>query len=314
MDPLRELVAFSLKTLLMLAVALPALAQGNRGTPPLETPTPGQTLSQGLPTAASYYNLPEHQLRGVVSELKGLKFESSQDRLPAILAGVAKGIGEVLPRLPNLVSREEIFRAQDAHNAEPSSRQFKYLILCHHKPDGTTNIEESRTDWRGHPISLSGPATTAYGFGFAYQWLLFSAANQPEFYFRYLGQQDRDGHKTFVVAFAQNRARVAAPASFQLGKKSAPFYYQGVLWIDQATSVIVSMRTDLLAPIPSLHLRQFTTRVQFGLVPIHGYDATFWLPHQINLVFDQGDGPIEENHQYSDYHLFHAETRILPEP
>jgi hypothetical protein len=36
------------------------------------------------------------------------------------------------------------------------------------------------------------------------------------------------------------------------------------------------MRTDLLAPVPSMQLRQFTTKVDFGLVPIHGYDATFW--------------------------------------
>jgi len=67
------------------------------------------------------------------------------------------------------------------------------------------------------------------------------------------------------------------------------------------------MRTDLLAPVPSMQLRQFTTKVDFGLVPIHGYDATFWLPHQIDLTFDRGDGPIEEDHRYSNFHLFHAE-------
>jgi len=314
MDALREIVALPLTTLLIAAMAVPALPQVDRGIPPLESPEPGRTLSQGLPGAGTYFDLPEPKLRGVVSELKGLRYEASQEHLPAILAGVAKTIADVLPRLPNLVSREQIYHSQDAHNPQPWNREFKYLILCHHKGDGTTNIEESRTDSKGHPIDLSGPVTTAHGFGFAYQRLLFSAANQQEFRFRYLGQQDKEGRKTFVVSFAQNPAKVTAPANFQLDKKSAPFFYQGVLWVDQATSVIVLMRTDLLAPIPSLQLRQFTTRIHFGLVPIHGYDATFWLPHEINLSFDQGDGAIEEDHQYSDYHLFHAETRILPEP
>jgi hypothetical protein len=314
MDPRRKLVAILLNTLLICATALAAGAQGNRGIPPLETPRAGQTFSQGMPGAQTYFDLPEQKLRAVVSELKGIRFEAGQDRLPSILAGVGKTIADLLPRLPNLVSREEVFRAQDAHNAQPWNREFKYLILCHHNRDGTTDIEESRTDSKGRPVDLSGPSMTAQGYGFAYQWLLFSAANQREFHFRYLGQQEKNGRDTFVVAFAQDPARVSAPANFQLGKNSAPFFYQGVLWIDQTTSVLVLMRTDLLAPVPSLQLRQFTTKVEFGLVPIHGYDATFWLPHKIDMAFDQGDGPIEEDHQYSDYHLFHSETRILPEP
>jgi hypothetical protein len=49
-------------------------------------------------------------------------------------------------------------------------------------------------------------------------------------------------------------------------------------------------------------------------VPIRGYDAVFWLPSEVDISSDQGRGPSEESHRYSDYHLFHAETRILPEP
>ena len=292
--------------------ALPSLTQvPGRGAPALETPRPGQTISQG--TTGTYFDLPEPRLKKVVSELKGLQFEASQDQLPAILASVAKTIADLLPRLPDLVSREEIYHSQDAHNPQPWSREFKYLVLCHHNPNGSTNIEESRLDSKGHPIDLSGPMTTQHGFGFAYQWLLFSAANQREFHFRYLGQQDKEGRKTFVVAFAQDPSKVTAPASFQLEQTTAPFYYQGVLWIDQATSDIVLMRTDLLSPIASLQLSQFTSRVHFASVAIHGYDAVFWLPHEIDISFDQGRGDTEETHRYTDYHLFHAEARVLPE-
>ena len=305
---------YSLAALLIAAAAVPVVAQVDRGIPPLESPGPGRTLSQGLTAASPYLNLSEQKLRGIVSELKGLKYESDQEQLPSILAGVARTIAEVLPRLPNLISREEIYHSQDAHNPQPWNREFKYLILCHHNGDGSTNIEESRTDSKGHLVDIAGPVATAHGVGFAYQWLLFSAANQPEFHFRYLGQQEKDGRMTFVVAFAQDPAKVAAPANFRLDQKAAPFFYQGVLWIDQSTSVIILMRTDLLAPIPSLHLSQFTTKVHFGLVPIHGYDATFWLPREINLSFDQGEGDSEEDHRYSDYHLFHSETRIVSEP
>jgi hypothetical protein len=56
------------------------------------------------------------------------------------------------------------------------------------------------------------------------------------------------------------------------------------------------------------------TEVIFRSVPIRGYDVVFWLPGEVNIASDQGAGPAEESHRYSDYHLFHAETRIVPEP
>jgi hypothetical protein len=103
------------------------------------------------------------------------------------------------------------------------------------------------------------PSKAPRGLGFAYQWLLFSAANQPEFRFRYLGRQTKDGKKTAVVAFAQIPGKVSRPASFQLNQKAVPFFFQGVLWVDQSTFDIVLLRTDLLAPVPRLNLRQMTT-------------------------------------------------------
>ena len=142
----------------------------------------------------------------------------------------------------------------------------------------------------------------------------FSAANQPEFRFRYLGEQDKDGRKTFVLAFAQDPHKVTNPAFFQSGTKVAPFFYQGVLWIDQATFEIVQLRTDLLAPLPDLHLRQMTTQLTFRAVPIHGYSAVFWLPSEVNISTDQGAGAVEENHRYSDYHLFRSESKIVTAP
>jgi len=306
------LLTSALMTALATSLPGPATAQVNRGIPPLESPDPGRTPSQGLANAAIYFDLPVRKFMEAVPEIKGLKYEPSQDQLPQILASVAKTIGDVLPRLPDLVSREVVYHFQDARSEQPWNREFKYLILSHHNRDGSTTIEESRTDGKGRPIDLSGPSLSPQGYGFAYQWLLFSAANQADFRFRYMGQQDKDGRKTFVVAFAQNPAKVIAPGSFKAGQAVAPFFYQGVLWVDQSSFDIVQLRSDLLAPIPSLQLRQLTTDLKFQSVPIHGYDAVFWLPSELHIVSDQGNGPAEESHRYSDYHLFHSTARILP--
>jgi hypothetical protein len=152
------------------------------------------------------------------------------------------------------------------------------------------------------------------GYGFGNQWLFFTAANQPEFHFRYLGEQEKNGRKTFVVAFAQEPKKVIAPAFFEVNNKKVPFYYQGILWVDRSSFDIIELRTDLLAPLPQVLLKQLTTQLTFRSVPIHGFDAVFWLPSEVDISSDQGRGPSEESHRYSDYHLFHAQARIVDNP
>jgi hypothetical protein len=312
---------------LLSAVAMVALSAATARQIAAQVGQTNNPLKQPLSTASGetqiYFEFPIQKLKGAVPALKGIQYEDSQAQLPAILSGVAKKIADVLPRLPNLVSRESIYGFQAPSDApttsgpsgsEPWSREFKYLILSHHNANGSTTLEEVRTDSKGHTIDLLGQAAGPRGYGFAYQWLFFSNANQPEFRFRYLGEQEKGGRKTYVVAFAQDPRKVSQPAYFQVGGKTAPFYFQGVLWIDQASYDIVQIRTDLLAALPDLHLRQLTTELEFRSVPIHGYDAVFWLPSQVDISSDQGSGAIEENHRYSDYHLFHSESRIVATP
>jgi hypothetical protein len=315
-----------------LARALPAVAIGAMALAcahpvtaqiaPLNGPF-NRPLTTASGETQTYFEFPVQRLKDAVPALKGIKYDPSQEQLPAILASVAKTIADVLPRLPDLVSREDIYHFQSPRgpqaagglaNAQPWSREFKYLILCHRNANGSTTIEESRTDAKGRAADSSGGFTAPRGYGFAYQWLFFSAANQPEFRFRYLGQQEKGGRKTFVLAFAQEPGKVSDPAYFQSEGKTAPFYFQGVLWVDQASFNIVALHSDLLEPLPDLHLRQLTTELAFRSVPIHGYDAVFWLPSEVDISTDQGAGPVEENHRYSDYHLFHAEARIVGTP
>ena len=288
-----------------------------------EAVKPEQEHSQAPADATSYLELPIGRLKDAVPALKGIRYEPDQTQLASILASVAKTIADVLPRLPDLVSREEVVHFQGSWDstapgglaaAQPFSRQFKYLLQCQHSANGSTSIFESRIDSKGRPVTGEETYTGLRGYGFAYQWLFFSAANQPEFRFRYLGEQEKEGRKTYVIAFAQDPHKVDQPAYFQAGGRTAPFYFQGVIWVDQSSFDIVRLRTDLLAPLTDLQLRQLTTQLTFRSVPIHGFDAVFWLPSEVDISSDQGAGLAEESHRYSDYHLFHADTRIVSSP
>jgi hypothetical protein len=286
------------------------------------SPTPS-TLVKRAPREVAYLELPIRTLKQAVPPLRGIRFDANQEQLADILSRVARTIDNVMPRLPDLISREEVYHPQGTPELvsaggmapeQPWSRRFNYLLLFHRNASAGTTIEELRTDGKGRPVGPQGLLSAVKGYGFAYQWLFFSAANQPEFRFRYLGQQEMDGRKTLVVAFAQDPHQVDDPACFLSDGKISPFYYQGVFWVDQTSFDIVALRTDLLAPLPGMMLKKLTTQLTFRSVPIHGYNAVFWLPSEVDISSDQGHGLIEESHRYSDYHLFHAEAHVVSEP
>ena len=128
-----------------------------------------------------------------------------------------------------------------------------------------------------------------HNFGFAYQWLLLSPANQSEFRFRYLGQQRMDNHKTFVLGFVQIPSQVKVPGNIHLVRKGSCFFFQGIVWIDQSTFDVVRLRTDLLSPVPSVNLLQMTTELHFHSVHIHGFGASLWLPSEVVIRTTQTD-------------------------
>jgi VWFA-related protein len=305
------------------ATAIPDAATAPSPESVRAAPAPNVPHIEAPADKNSYIELSISRLKDAVPSLKGIQYDSSQQQLPSILAGVAKTISDVLPRLPDLVSREDVLRSQGSWDsnapgglaaAQPSSREFKYLLQCRRSPSGATTISESRIDSKGRPVTGEGTYTALRGYGFAYQWLFFSAANQREFRFRYLGEQQKEGRNTFVIAFAQDPAKVADPAYFEAGGQSAPFYFQGVLWVDQTTFDIVRLRTDLLSPLPELHLRRLSTELTFRSAAIRDFGASFWLPSEVDISSNQGRGSSEESHRYSDYHLFHAEAKIVTGP
>jgi VWFA-related protein len=298
----------------------PSSPEGNHATP-----LSGKEVPLVYAKLATYLDDPLQSLKMAVPTLDGLKYDASQEQLPAILTRLGQAIDNALPRLPDLVSREDVFHGPLGPAEIPTGmvfsglsaevkpyQKYKYLIICSRTPQGATKVEESRTDLSGQPIQSD--QLSLLGYGFAYQWLLFSGANQAEFRFRYLGQQNIDGRKTFVVAFAQKPEQVKVPVHFMFGGKPFPVFFQGVLWIDQSTSSIALIRTDLLGSLSNLPLERLTTELRFSPVRIHDFGETFWLPRELHIAVQQTTAAAEEDHRYSDYHLYHASIRMVPSP
>ena len=285
-------------------------------------------------TTPTYLDYPLRKLSEVVPALSGMKPDSSQDQLPGILSKVGEATVSSLARVPNLISLEDVFSFViprdgpdtsvlgiedtpalldlEAQLRDSPSVEFNYLLLFDHLAEGGTVIRESRTDFKNRQVSSPVNGVAPHGFGFAYQWLLLSPANQSELRFRYLGTQRIDDHQTFVLGFVQIPNQVKVPGKYKWAGKEVPFFFQGIAWIDQSTFDVVRLRTDLLSPIPSVNLQHMTTELRFRSVRIHGFGTVLWLPSEVLIRTAQSDSIFEEIHQYSGYRFFHAESKLLP--
>jgi hypothetical protein len=279
--------------------------------------------------AHPYMDEPLPELKKMVHELAGLKPAPSQDGFSDLLAKVGAKADELLQKVPNLISEEAVsqtIRSASQEivpgcvggycggfgNSSQRDETFNYLILTHTAQDGRLTVQEYRTTRNGKPVT-HGIGTPNFQ-GFISAWIVFSSLNQIESRFRYLGQQEMEGHTTYVIGFAQIPGSTESPARIEADRESIPMLLQGIAWINQADFRILRLRTDLLAPQPEIQVTKQTASIQFGLVNIAQLDSTLWLPQVANLEMEARGQLFHEGHKYSKYRLYQVNSKIILSP
>ncbi|MGD0570522.1 MAG: hypothetical protein ABSA78_19130 [Candidatus Sulfotelmatobacter sp.] len=282
------------------------------------------------------------ELEQIIPELRGLEAAKDEQALSTLLDQVGERTRELSQKTPNLIAHEEVVESEPG--AKATREEFSYLMLARRNQGGVT-LAEFRVDlktgakletddaWKlgapgahGAPLpwddlALASQRANARAAGrpplnegYAAMWLRFYPANRSESTFRYLGQQEIDGHHTLVVAFAQKPDSVRLPAAFRSKGKSVPIYYQGVAWVDASDFRIVRMRMDLLSPVADLSLTQLTAEAQFADTQVAGLAMPLWLPREVAVTTQANGHLFGDKHTYSNYRSFQVHARILPDP
>jgi len=256
--------------------------------------------------AKPYLDDPLPQLAAKIPELRGLEPAHDQDRLAEILEHTSNRCVELLGKTPNLISREDVI-VKFGPRGPTTSQQFDYLVLRHEdQAEGSVTLEEYRTG------KMSG-AAPVLSRGSANAWVLFHPGNLNESRFRYLGHQVLNGHSAAVVGFAQIPGKAKFPGNVTFEGATIPILFQGIAWIDESNFRIVRLRTDMLAPRPDIYLQTLTREVLFSEVRIQADETpeSFWLPEEVDVVWDFRGQVVRQFHRYSDYHLYHAKSKII---
>jgi hypothetical protein len=271
--------------------------------------------------ARPYMNESLPELKKVVRELGKLSPASNQVQPSDLLSKFGMKADELLQQVPNLISNEEVIQSQHQSqemalgcegcagggNTLVKDSTFNYLLLTHPGPDGRLRLQEYRTNLSGK--TLHGTGSLIFQ-GFISAWIIFSSADQVESRFRYLGEQRTDGRSTFVIGFAQVPGAVESPGQIVANGASVPMLLQGIVWVDQSDFRIVRLRTDLLAPQPDLLIQRQTANILFGKVHIAGLEQELWLPQTVHVEMEARGQIFQEQHKYSKYRLYKANSRI----
>ena len=276
------------------------------------------------PGAQSYYEdarplleYPLPDLLKAVLELQGLEPAGNQDELDFILDKAGAVTEDLLGKMPDLISREDVtqakLREKDSAKVQ-RRREFDYLILVRRQDAGVT-VEESRLGPEGTGLDVQD---LEEGFmltrGFATVWLHFHPSNRLAAQFRYLGQQTEGGIRCYVVAFAQIPGWATVTGRIAYAGRSVLLLYQGIAWIDEASFRIVRLRTDLLAPRPDIGLENLTTELHFAEIRLPQTSSPLWLPQEVVVTAGMNKRLYRNVHRYTDYKLFQVESKILPAP
>ena len=265
--------------------------------------TPQSFDSSIWANAKPYLDDPPAQLITTVAELQGIDPAPDQQQLPDILKKIGAKSHDLLQRMPNVISHENVVTKFVQPHGPTLHQKFEYLVL-RHDANGIASLDEFRTD-------KANTGATPLSQGSANMWVIFHPGNLYESRFRCLGRQHMDGHDTIVVAFAQLPDKVRFPGEVKLQGQSVPMVYQGIAWVDESDFRIVRLRTDLLAPRPDIHLQTLTREVLFSDVRLPETSELLWLPQEVTVTTDFKGQVMQQIYKYSGFRLYRAKSKIV---
>ena len=179
------------------------------------------------------------------------------------------------------------------------------------------NLREYRADAQGKEIKPAG-LTRGYMVtsGAFSAMLCFHPSRQGESSFRFLGEQLVDGHKTYVVVFAQ-RAGSGEPIGLIRsagGQSSISTFLQGIAWVDSTTNQIVRLRTDVGPPSLDAAMWSLSSDFLYHEVELPLFTSSLWVPDNVVVSMSLCYRMWRYELLYSDLKVFTVGSKLRSGP
>jgi tetratricopeptide (TPR) repeat protein len=185
------------------------------------------------------------------------------------------------------------------------SRNYSYVASVAEIRPGMYDVEEYRNGTMALDIFPEHIAT----LGLTSLVMIFHPVYRDDYQVTCEGLSHWHGGLAWQVHFRQRPDKPARLREYRVGGQSFPISLRGRAWIAVDTFQVVSIETDVVAPIPQIRLKAEHTAIEYMPVKFASHNQELWLPESAELFFDFGGRRMHRRHHFRDYMLFAVDEK-----
>ena len=234
-----------------------------------------------------------------------LMFDTSADAcsLSSITAKVGARIEELVSNVDRFTATEQMEHTALSPmgiQVSQETRQFNYLVEIRKSGSQDLDVQE----YRDGSVSVQQFPAHLGTVGLPTLVLVFHPYYQPKYDFRCEGGGTWNGRKTWVVHFQQKANSHSEMLVYHVNGRFYPVGMKGRAWIDEETSQILAMESDMIKPIPEIRLMRDHQLIEYGPVAFANAGTKMWLPKSADWYCSISGRRYHRRHSFSNFLLF----------
>jgi tetratricopeptide (TPR) repeat protein len=237
-----------------------------------------------------------------------LVFDSNADACS--LDSVAAKVGARIEELVSNVDRFTATEQMDHTAVSPlglqishETRQYNYLVEIRKSGAQDLDVQE----YRDGSVSVQQFPAHLGTVGLPTLVLVFHPYYQSKYDFKCEGGGSWNGRKTWVVHFQQKADTHSEMLVYHVNGRFYPVGMKGRAWIDEQTSQILAMESDMIKPIPEIRLMRDHQLIEYGPVAFANAKTNMWLPKSADWYCSISGHRYHRRHSFSNFLLFQIE-------
>lgn len=223
--------------------------------------------------------------------------------LHQVLRGAGKQVEQLMASLERFTSNERVNHftvSKQGDLRSPDARSFDYVVVVSQKQHGLIELDEYRN---GSLDPAQFPAYIATE-GLPAMALIFHPQMISGFDFVCEGLGQASARPAWQVHFQQKPNHPNRIRAYVIGGNYYPIALKGRAWIDAATYQVVRLQSELVKPMPEIHLLRERLSIDYAPVQFHSQDLQLWLPSHAELLVARDNKAFYRTHTFSNFQLF----------
>jgi tetratricopeptide (TPR) repeat protein len=220
-----------------------------------------------------------------------------------VLAGVGKQAVKLMDSLERFAAVEQVthFTVDKAGELRsPQRRSYEYVVVMLPSKNGVLRVEEYR-DGSLDPNLFPAHIATE---GLPAMALVFHPQLASDFNFVCEGLGSIGGKPAWQIHFQQKKDRPSRIRAYVIQGNYHSVALKGRAWVDAGTHQVVRLESELVHPLPEIHLRQEHLSIEYAPVKFHSKNVQLWLPQSADLFVEEDKFAFYRTHTFSNFQLF----------